>query len=79
MRIHCTMHMHDILKAKPFKKCVKSNNFKLCFKTFSDFDAGCNINESEFQQSSPLPDSFNCFLIFWLYVRRVVMSILKRT
>ena len=45
--------IYDIIKALPFKKCVKSTDFKLCLKIFSDFDC-FNINESEFQQSIDL-------------------------
>ena len=44
---------YDKLKALPFKKCVKSTDFKLCLKTLSDFDCFSN-NESEFQQSIDL-------------------------
>jgi len=45
--------IYDILKALPFKRCVESIDFKLCLKTFSDFDC-FNINESELQQSIDL-------------------------
>jgi len=33
--------IYDILKALPFKKCVKSTDFKLCLKIFSDLDSVC--------------------------------------
>jgi len=43
--------IYDILKALPFKKCVKSADFKLCLPIISDLDC-FNIDESEFQQSN---------------------------
>jgi len=40
--------IYGILKALPFKNCVKSKGCKLLLKTLSDFDCSI-VNESEFQ------------------------------
>jgi len=41
--------IYGLFKTPPFEKCVKSTDFNLRLKLFSDLDC-FNINESEFQQ-----------------------------